>query len=66
MDKEIKSKPVYYAIILPELQKIAVKHGYNLVPHGSFNRDFDLICIAWNDDQWYLDISFTPIGKEKP
>jgi hypothetical protein len=122
MEKEIKSKPVFFSIILPDLQKIAVKHGYNLIPHGSFNRDFDIVCIAWsnkysknedvlkeiaeflgvrssvdnqgkwfnhsvlpggrdayviycnygfdslgnhNDDQWYLDISFTPKRKTK-
>ncbi len=118
--KPIKAKPVYFAIILPDLQKIARDHGYNAIPHGSFGRDFDIVCIAWidkpeprgnllkafadflgvphlydvsekpenmfhhsilpggrhshvihcnygynslgdhNDDQWYLDISFTP------
>jgi hypothetical protein len=49
MNKPIKSKPVFFACILPDMQAIAVKHGYNLVPHGSFARDFDIICIAWED-----------------
>ena len=50
MDKPIKSKPVLYAVCLPELQRIAIEHGYNLVVHGSLNRDLDLICIAWTDE----------------
>lgn len=49
MDKPIKSKPVLYAVCLPELQRIAIEHGYNLVVHGSLNRDLDLICVAWTD-----------------
>lgn len=123
MDKPIKSKPVFYAVCLPELQEIAKNKGYNLLPHGSMNRDFDLICVAWTDlpssheevlkefsefpgcyktttpdgkpyymhsvlpggrdsyvihlnygfnslgrhtdDQWYLDISFTPTRNEQ-
>ncbi len=57
MDKSIKSKPVFFAIILPDLQRIAIEHGYNAVPHNSFSRDFDLICIAWTDNpkpRWVL------------
>jgi len=29
------------------LKEIALKYGYNLVLHGSLNRDMDLIAIPW-------------------
>lgn len=121
MDKPIKSKPILYTYLLPELQRIAMDHGYNLLVHGSLGRDLDLLCVAWvnepsdhievldsmsnalsvpkmvdpigkvdyghslmpggrdcyiiqlnygydrmgnhTDDQWYLDIGFTPRGS---
>lgn len=47
--KSIKTKPQYYAVILNPLQRIAKKHGYNLLVHGSMNRDLDLIAIPWID-----------------
>ena len=50
MDKPIKSKPVLYAACLPALQEIAVEGGYNLLVHGSMNRDLDLVCVAWIDE----------------
>lgn len=46
-DKPIKVKPSFYAFCFEPLKEIAKKHGYNLVMHGSLNRDFDLIAIAW-------------------
>lgn len=50
MNKPIKSKPVFYSVCLPELQKISIEHGYNLIVHGSLSRDLDLICVAWKDE----------------
>jgi len=32
------------------LKAIAITMGYNLVLHGSVNRDMDLIAIAWKDN----------------
>jgi len=32
------------------LKGIALKYGYNLVLHGSLNRDMDLIAIPWADE----------------
>lgn len=118
-DKPVKAKPHFYAQCLPALQEIAKDCGYNLIAHGSFNRDFDLVAIPWvdnplshyallsrmerwlkgvyyskiedyngsalpggrityhidlnrggkfnnyTDEQWYLDISFTPFVKHK-
>lgn len=56
-EKPIKSKPVFYAVILPELQQIAKDNGYNLLVHGSMDRDLDLICVAWtNEPIEHLDL----------
>ena len=45
--KPTHAKPSYYAIMFEPLKKIAIKYGYNLVLHGSLNRDMDLIAIPW-------------------
>ena len=47
MEKPIKVKPHFYAVCLAVLQQIAVDHGYNLLVHGSMNRDFDLVAVPW-------------------
>lgn len=47
MEKPIHAKPSYYAIMFEPLKQIALKYGYNLVLHGSLNRDMDLIAIPW-------------------
>jgi len=38
-----------YSVILEPLKKIALEFGYNLVLHGSMDRDLDLILIPWVD-----------------
>ena len=48
--KPIKAKPQFYSVVLQSLQEIARPMGYNLVVHGSMDRDLDLISIAWVDD----------------
>lgn len=48
--KPIHVKPSYYAIMFEPLKEIALKYGYNLVLHGSLNRDMDLIAIPWSED----------------
>lgn len=45
--KPIHAKPALYSLIYFELKEIAIKYGYNLVLHGSLNRDLDLIVIPW-------------------
>jgi hypothetical protein len=40
-------KPQLYAYYFLHLKEIAKSHGYNLVVHGSMNRDLDLIAIPW-------------------
>ena len=47
--KPIRTKPMLYAHYLGLLQEKARDMGYNLVLHGSLNRDCDLIAIPWVD-----------------
>ena len=48
--KPIHAKPAMYAFFYEELKVIAKEYGYNLVLHGSMNRDLDLIAIPWVDE----------------
>jgi len=48
--KPIHAKPCLYAFYYEELKTIAREYGYNLVLHGSMNRDLDLIAIPWVND----------------
>ncbi len=50
MDKPIHVKPSLYAYFFIDLKEIALKYGYNLVLHGSLNRDLDLIAIPWKQE----------------
>jgi hypothetical protein len=50
MEKPIHVKPSFYAFCFEELKVIAKEYGYNLVLHGSMNRDLDLIAIPWTDE----------------
>ena len=43
-------KPSFYAFIYEQIKEIAKDYGYNLVLHGSMNRDLDLIAIPWIDN----------------
>jgi hypothetical protein len=65
-NKPIHAKPSLYAYYFYDLKEIALKYGYNLVLHGSLNRDLDLIAIPWqehlgsHDDM--IDEMITAIG----
>jgi hypothetical protein len=50
MTKPIQAKPGLYAIFYEFLKEIAESYGYNLVLHGSIQRDLDLIAIPWVDN----------------
>lgn len=50
MSKPIHAKPSLYAYYFESLKGIALKYGYNLVLHGSLNRDLDLIAIPWQKE----------------
>lgn len=47
MSKPVHIKPAMYAYYFIHLKEIAIQYGYNLVIHGSMNRDLDLIAIPW-------------------
>lgn len=47
MSKPIKAKPHFYAVCLEGLQQISKDLGYNLIIHGSMNRDMDLVAVPW-------------------
>ena len=55
MEKPVHAKPSYYAIMFQPLKEIALKYGYNLVLHGSLNRDMDLIAIPWQEELGDVD-----------
>lgn len=48
--KPIKAKPHFYAHCFQGLIEIAKAKGYNLLLHGSMNRDLDLVAVPWIDD----------------
>lgn len=45
--KTIHAKPSLYAFYFEIIKQIGVNYGYNIVLHGSMNRDLDLIAIPW-------------------
>jgi hypothetical protein len=48
--KSTHAKPQLYAYYFLQLKEVAKDYGYNLVVHGSLNRDLDLIAIPWVND----------------
>lgn len=50
MEKPTHVKPSLYAHYFLQLKEIAFAYGYNLVVHGSMNRDLDLVAIPWVDN----------------
>ena len=49
MNKPTHIRPGLYAMYFEYMKQIAKEYGYNLVIHGSMNRDLDLIAIPWID-----------------
>lgn len=68
--KPIKPKPHFYAVCFEGLQQIASDMGYNLILHGSMNRDMDLVAIPWVDEPKthteLLDAFVIYLGVPKP
>ncbi len=57
MEKPIKAKPHFYSVCLEGLQSIAKEMGYNLVIHGSMNRDMDLVAVPWiNEPKTHIEL----------
>lgn len=60
--KPIHAKPSLYSFYFEVIKEIGLKYGYNIVLHGSLNRDLDLIAIPWEEtigdkEQMINDIS---------
>ena len=47
--KPIHAKPSLYSFYFEVIKAIGLKYGYNIVLHGSMNRDLDLIAIPWEE-----------------
>lgn len=47
--KPIHAKPSLYAFYFDVIKEIGLQYGYNIVLHGSMNRDLDLIAIPWQE-----------------
>jgi len=45
--KPIHARPSLYAFYFEIIKAIGLEYGYNIVLHGSMNRDLDLIAIPW-------------------
>jgi hypothetical protein len=48
-NKPIHARPSLYAFYFEIIKEIGLKYGYNIVLHGSMNRDCDLIAIPWQE-----------------
>jgi hypothetical protein len=64
--KPIHAKPSLYSFYFEVIKEIGLKYGYNIVLHGSMNRDLDLIAIPWTeeigDKEQMIDEIATTIG----
>jgi hypothetical protein len=48
--KPIHARPSLYAFYFEGIKEIGLRYGYNIVLHGSMNRDLDLIAIPWVEE----------------
>lgn len=48
-NKPIHARPSLYGFYFEVIKEIGLKYGYNIVLHGSMNRDLDLIAIPWQE-----------------
>lgn len=63
MEKPIHVKPALYAFYVEIIKTVGLKYGYNIIPHGSFARDLDLIAIPWQDEIGDKDNMIDEIAK---
>ena len=67
-NKPIHVKPSLYAFYFEVIKEIGFKYGYNIVLHGSLNRDLDLICLPWiteiQDVDTMIDEIATTLGGQ--
>lgn len=61
-NKIIHAKPSLYAFYFSIIKEIGLKYGYNIVVHGSMNRDLDLIAIPWIENIGDIDLMIDEIA----
>lgn len=61
--KPIHAKPSLYAYYFDIIKSIGLSYGYNIVLHGSLNRDLDLIAIAWQEQLGDVDEMIDKIAE---
>lgn len=70
MKKPVKARPAFYALCYQQLQSVAREMGYNLLIHGSMDRDMDLVAVAWVDNPKphieVLNAFSDTLGVERP
>lgn len=62
-NKPIHAKPSLYAFYFEIIKEIGLKYGYNIVLHGSMNRDLDLIAIPWEENVGDKDLMIDEISN---
>lgn len=50
VEKPLHAKPALYSFYYEAIKAIGIEYGYNIVLHGSMNRDLDLIAIPWIEE----------------
>lgn len=63
-DKPTHVRPALYTFYYEALKNIAKRYGYNLVLHGSMNRDLDLIAIPWEQHTGDVDRMIEAFAKK--
>lgn len=63
MEKRTHVKPSFYAFVYDQSKSIASKYGYNLVLHGSMNRDLDLIAVPWKKELGIIEDMMAEISE---
>lgn len=48
-NKPIHAKPSLYAFYFEYIKSIGLRYGYNILLHGSMNRDLDLVAVPWEE-----------------
>lgn len=61
--KPVHAKPSIYAYYFHAIKEIGITYGYNIVLHGSLNRDLDLVAIAWKEKLGNVDEMIDKIAE---
>jgi hypothetical protein len=45
--KQCRCRPAIFAMLYPQMARVARRYGYALTVHGSMRRDFDVVAVPW-------------------